>query len=143
VSLSTTTHINLRGDARAALEHYREVFGGEMTIATYADAGAASGPDDADLVLWGQVESADGFRVMAYDVPGHLPWEQGVNGYFVSVRGSDPAVVSARWAGLSAGEGASVVVPLGPAAWSPLYGMLRDRFGVVWVLDVAVAYDGT
>jgi PhnB protein len=34
------------------------------------------------------------------------------------------------------------VVPLAPAGWSPLYGMLRDRFGVVWVLDVAVAYDG-
>lgn len=142
MSLTTTTHINLRGQARAALEHYREVFGGELSIATYADAGASSGPHDADLVLWGQVESADGFRVMAYDVPAHLPWEQGTNAYFVSVRGTDQAVVAARWERLAAGAGAEVVVPLAPAGWSPLYGMLRDRFGVVWVLDVAVAYDG-
>jgi PhnB protein len=29
------------------------------------------------------------------------------------------------------------------AAWAPLYGMLKDRFGVTWVLDVATPYAGT
>lgn len=142
MALISTTHINLRGDARAALELYREVFGGELVVATYADAGAAQDAADADLVMWGQVATADGFRVMAYDVPAHLPWEPGQNAYFVSVRGDDADVVSARWAALAGAAGATVVVPLAPAAWSPLYGMVRDPFGVVWVLDVAVAYDG-
>lgn len=27
-----------------------------------------------------------------------------------------------------------------PAGWSPLHGMLTDRFGVTWVVDVAVRY---
>ncbi|WP_330182761.1 hypothetical protein OHB26_03315 [Nocardia sp. NBC_01503] len=35
------------------------------------------------------------------------------------------------------GAGAAVIQPLGPAGWAPLYGMLRDRFGVTGVLDVA------
>ncbi|RZK89178.1 MAG: VOC family protein, partial [Methylobacterium sp.] len=35
--------------------------------------------------------------------------------------------------------GASILQPLGASAWSPLYGMLTDRFGVTWVLDVMVA----
>lgn len=138
MSLTTTTHINLRGDARAALELYRSVFGGELTVVTYADAGVVQRPEEADQVMWGQVESPDGFRVMAYDVPTSLPWEAGRNAYFVSVRGASADVVTERWARLS--EGATVIVPLAPAGWAPLYGMLQDRFGVVWVLDVAAAY---
>ncbi|MCK2217829.1 hypothetical protein MF672_029130 [Actinomadura sp. ATCC 31491] len=34
------------------------------------------------------------------------------------------------------------VHPLGPAQWAPLYGMLKDRFGVTWVVDVAASADG-
>jgi PhnB protein len=84
--------------------------------------------------MWGQVAADNGFHVMAYDVPGRLPYEPGVNPVFVSVRGTDAGEITAYWNGLSAG--ATVVQDLGPAGWSPLYGMLRDRFGVVWVLDV-------
>ncbi len=38
-------------------------------------------------------------------------------------------------------EGSTVVVPLSPAAWAPLYGMLKDPYGVGWVLDVAIEYN--
>ncbi|MBX9244965.1 VOC family protein [Actinotalea ferrariae] len=138
MSISTTTHINLRGDARAALELYRSVFGGELTVVTYRDAQAVQDPSEADQVMWGQVVSADGFHVMAYDVPSSLPWEPGQNAYFVSVRGASAEEISERWERLSAD--ATVLVPLAPAGWAPLYGMLRDRFGVVWVLDVAATY---
>lgn len=39
MSIRTTTHLNFRGDARAALEFYQSVFGGQVTIATYGDFG--------------------------------------------------------------------------------------------------------
>lgn len=39
MSIQTTTHLNFRGDARAALELYRSVFGGHLVIRTYAEAG--------------------------------------------------------------------------------------------------------
>ncbi|MYR62389.1 VOC family protein, partial [Streptomyces sp. SID625] len=32
-----------------------------------------------------------------------------------------------------------VVEPLAASAWSAGFGMLTDRFGVTWVLDVAAA----
>ena len=38
MTITTTTHLNFRGDARAALEFYQSVFGGELTAVTYADA---------------------------------------------------------------------------------------------------------
>ena len=134
MSITTTPHLNFRGDARAALTFYQSVFGGELTAISYADAHSVGDPAEADQVMWGQVRGDNGIQVMAYDVPGRLPYEPGVNPVFVSVRGKDADEITAYWAGLA--EGAHVVADLAPAGWSPLYGMLKDRFGVVWVLDV-------
>ena len=85
--------------------------------------------------MWGQVTGESGFRVMAYDVPSHTSWNPGEIPFFVSVRGDATEEIARYWETLS--EGAVVVQPLAPAGWSPLYGMLKDRFGVTWVLDVA------
>jgi PhnB protein len=46
--------------------------------------------------------------------------------------------ITSYWKGLS--EGATTVQDLAPVSWAPLYGMLKDRFGVVWVLDVTADY---
>ncbi|GIG39153.1 VOC family protein [Cellulomonas phragmiteti] len=140
MTISTTTHLNFRGQAREALELYRGVFGGDLVAVTYAQAGAVTDPAEADQVMWGQVASAAGFRVMAYDVPAHTAHEPGVNAVFVSVRGTDADELRGCWDGLA--EGATVRVPLAEAAWSPLYGMLTDRFGVTWVLDLEVPWAG-
>ena len=135
MSISTTTHLNFRGDARTALEFYQSVFGGQIALVTYADAHSVSDPAEADQVMWGQVQAENGFHVMAYDVPGNQSYSPGDKPVFVSVRGADEHEISTFWKGLSAG--ATVIQDLGPAGWSPLYGMLKDRFGVTWVLDVA------
>ena len=138
VTITTTTHLNFRGDARAALELYRSVFGGEVALVTYQDAGSVPDPSEADQIMWGQVQGGSGIHVMAYDVPARLPWEQGRNAFFVSVRGTSVEEVTAYWQRLS--EGATVVQDLAPAGWAPLYGMLTDRFGVTWVLDVQAGF---
>ncbi|MFC5745621.1 VOC family protein [Actinomadura rugatobispora] len=139
MSISTVTHLNFRGDARAALGFYQSVFGGDMVTVTYKDAGNVQEPSEADQVMWGQVAAGSGFRVMAYDVPSQLPWHQGENAFFVSVRGDTAEEITAYWEKLS--DGATVVQPLGPAQWAPLYGMCKDRFGVTWVLDVVSEYN--
>ncbi|MEV5831185.1 VOC family protein [Spirillospora sp. NPDC052242] len=136
--VKAVTHLNFRGDARAALTFYQSVFGGDLAVVTYKDTGNVQDEADADNVTWGQVDAGNGFRVMAYDVPSALPWNQGENAFFVSVRGDDADEITAYWDKLA--DGATVVQPLGPAQWAPLYGMLKDRFGVTWVLDVATEY---
>jgi PhnB protein len=138
MSVSTTTHLNFRGDARAALEFYQSVFNGEITLVSYQDAQNVQDPSEADQIMWGQVADDNGFHVMAYDVPSRIPWNQGQNSYFVSVRGKSADEITSYWKGLS--EGATIVQDLAPVRWAPLYGMLKDRFGVVWVLDVTAGY---
>jgi len=139
MSITTTTHLNFRGDARQALEFYQSVFGGRITMVSYADAHNVTDRAEADQIMWGQVEAGNGFHVMAYDVPGNQSYSPGDKPVFVSVRGKDGEEITTYWKGLA--EGATVIQELGPAGWAPLYGMLQDRFGVIWVLDVAVDYN--
>lgn len=138
MTIKTSTHLNFRGQARDALAFYQSVFGGDLMIATHAQAYPSFPPEEADLVAFGQVESADGFRIMAYDVPAARPYDAGIAPVFVSVRGTDTDQLTRYWAGLA--EGANIIQPLAPSGWSPLFGMLTDRFGITWVLDIAVAY---
>ena len=138
MTIKTTTHLNFRGQARDALAFYHSVFGGQQMLITYKDAGAVQDPAEADQIMWGQVTSEAGFSVMAYDVPSRLPYAPGEISVFVSVRGDGADEITDYWTKLS--QGATIVQDLAPAGWSPLYGMLKDKFGVTWVLDVAVAY---
>lgn len=138
MTVQTTTHLNFRGDARTALEFYHSVFGGHLMVVTYENARNVQHPSEADQVMWGQVAADNGFRIMAYDVPSRLSWEPGEIPFFVSVRGKAADEISSYWEKLS--QGAIIVNPLAPANWSPLYGMLRDRFGITWVLDVEAPY---
>ena len=138
MSITTTTHLNFRGDARAALEFYRSVFGGEIAIATHQQGYGTTDPAEAELVAWGQVLAENGFHVMAFDVPASQSYDAGDKPVYVSIRGTDHDEITGYWKGLS--DGATIVQDLAPSGWTPLYGMLTDRFGVTWVLDVAVAY---
>lgn len=134
MTLATVTHLNFRGQAREALRFYRSVFGGELTIVTFADAHSVGEPSEAEQVMWGQVSSDDGFRIMAFDVPSSRPWSPGEDPFFVSLSSPVAAEITARWEGLRAGG--TVLEPLAASPWAPLYGKVRDRFGVVWVLTV-------
>ncbi len=137
MTVQATTHLNFRGQAREALGFYQSVFGGELTIVTYGDLGAAQEPTQATQVMWGQVASAHGFRIMAYDVQSETSWHPGENAFYVSIRGDTADEIERYWATLC--DGATVLQPLGPAAWSPRYGMLKDRLGITWIMDVAAA----
>ena len=135
MSIQTTTHLNFRQQAREALAFYQSVFGGEVLIATHAQAYPSFPPEEADLVAFGQLESAEGVRIMAYDVPAARPYDAGIAPVFVSVRGTDNDELTRYWAALA--EGATIIQPLAPSGWAPLFGMLTDRFGITWVLDIA------
>ncbi|MFD6445058.1 VOC family protein [Promicromonospora sp. NPDC060204] len=159
MSISTVAHLNFHGQARAALELYHSVFGGQLLVTTYGDLGMPAGLPDAGKVVFGQVVADNGFRVMAYDVPGDAPagppapeapaapTTRRENGttitsepFFLSVRGESVDEVAALWEGLA--DGATIVEPYAPTQWAPAFGMLTDRFGVTWVLDVANSIEG-
>ncbi|MGW6929873.1 VOC family protein [Lentzea sp. NPDC054927] len=151
MSLNAVPHLNFRGQAREALEFYRSVFGGQLAVVTYGDFGMPAEVPGARNVVFGEVVADNGFRVMAYDVPGAdepiatgeptTRREQGTTiteePFFLSVRGESVDEVAPIWDGLA--DGATVIEKFGPAQWAPAFGMLADRFGVTWIVDVAAA----
>lgn len=132
MSVTTTAHINFRGDARAALEFYQSVFGGDAAIATYADIQAVESPEQ---VSFGRLNAPNGFDIMAYDVQPSKDYDPGQNPFYVTLQGSDSDEITGLWEGLSDGA-TTTLIPLGPAPFAPLYGMLTDRFGVTWIVGV-------
>ncbi|HEY2061149.1 MAG TPA: VOC family protein [Amycolatopsis sp.] len=152
MSLNAVAHLNFHGEAREALEFYQSVFGGQLTTATYADFGMPADLPGATNIVFGQVAAENGFQVMAYDVPGSpapvapgVPSTRRENGttiteepFFLSVSGESIEEVTPVWEGLA--KGATVIEAFGPAQWAPAFGMLADRFGVTWIVNVAAAH---
>ncbi len=133
MSVSTTTHVNFRGQAREALEFYKSVFGGEISIATYADIHAVEEPAQADHVAFGRVDAPNGFTVMAYDVQPSKGYDPGENPFYITLQGTAGDEIQALWDALS-DSATTVLIPLAPAPFAPLYGMLTDRYGVTWIV---------
>lgn len=138
MSVTTTTHLNFRGQAREALDLYATIFGGQVVAYTYADAHVDVDDAIGGQLMWGGLEAPNGFSVMAFDVPPARPFNRGTDAVFVSVRSDNPDEITRCFDVLA--EGATIRTPLGPAPWgAPLYAMLNDRFGITWVMDVTPA----
>lgn len=151
MTIQTTTHLNFRGDARAALEFYQSVFGGHLVINTYADFGMPAELPGADSVVFGLVVAENGFRVMGYDIPGQTVGSIAGGGstrrennttvtdqsVFVSIGSDSLDELRGHWDALAVD--AVIVEPLAASAWSADFGMLTDRFGVTWSVSVTPA----
>jgi PhnB protein len=149
MTATLTPHLNFDGNAREALIFYAEAFGTEAAIRTYGEFGMPAELPDADKVVWGQVATRDGVRIMAFDVPtqqadgaapqpGATRRKNGVTitdqSYFLALSSSTLEDATALWDAL--GAGATVLEPLAASAWSAGFGMLTDPFGVTWIIDV-------
>ncbi len=125
-------YLSFANDARKAMEFYRGVFGGELTVSTFGEAGMGSGPD-ADKVMHAQLETPTGYTLMASDSPEGMPHSSGSQ-ISVSLSGDDEAL-RGYFARLA--EGGSVTMPLEKQMWGDEFGMLVDPFGIAWMVNIS------
>jgi PhnB protein len=94
---------------------------------------------ERDLVMHGQIDTPAGFTLMASDVPSHMDYATGTNQFSVSLSGrsGDDAELRGYWQKLS--EGATIDEPLATAPWGATFGMLTDRFGIHWVVNISAS----
>jgi PhnB protein len=125
-------YIGFDGTARQALEFYRDVFGGELTLSTYGETGGAA-PGDENKVMHGQLETPSGFTLMGSDAPAGMPRDEG-SSISVSLSG-DTDDLRGYFTKLS--EGGSVIMPLEKQMWGDEFGMCVDQFGIQWMVNVS------
>ncbi len=126
-------YISFQDTAREALEFYQQVFGGELVINTFGEYGDPDAPI-ANLVMHGQLETPNGFTLMGADTPPGMDYTPGTT-MTVSLSGDDAELLQGYWDQLS--TGGSVSVPLERQMWGDTFGMVVDRFGTPWMVNIA------
>jgi PhnB protein len=119
---------------REAFERYQQIFGGELSVMTMAEApeGEAMPGASPDSVMHAAVTVGDS-TLMGSDDPtgGGGP----VKGASVAYTAPDASEAKRIFDALS--EGGTVTMPFSETFFSSGFGMCTDRFGIPWMVDTA------
>ena len=134
---SLNPYISFKNNARSAMEFYQSVFGGDLDLSTFGSfEGMVDDPSEQDLIMHAQLTTPDGFILMGADTPSRMDYVAPA-GVSVSVSGDDEQKLESFWAGLA--DGGAVVMPFEVPPWGGRFGMLRDKFGVEWMIAYSPA----
>ncbi len=136
MTTTLNSYIHFNGNAREAMAFYQSVFGGEVLSSTYGEAAS----DDMlaeeamkDKLMHAHLHGAT-IELMGSDTPSGMDTAEGSR-ITLSINGNDEAEQRGYWEKLS--DGAHILVPLDKAPWGDIFGMLTDKFGVNWMVDIA------
>lgn len=124
-------YLSFRDEARDAMEFYRSVFGGDLSVSTFAEFHAGDTGEE-NKVMHAALETPDGLVLMGADTPNsmELPSSSRIS---VSLSGEDENQLRGYWDKLS--DGGQVTMPFERAPWGDLFGMCLDKYGIAWMVD--------
>jgi len=118
--------LNFDGNAKQAADFYSMVFESPIVqVQTYADAQI---PGFEDKILYAEIHIG-GTKVMLSDCPPQITHKPGEN--FIMSYSNDCFDDLKKIFGLLA-EGGAISAPLEKTFFSELYGMVVDKFGIIW-----------
>ncbi len=127
-------YISFKDNARQAMEFYKTVFGGKLEMRTFKEYHASQNPREDDNIMHSVLEADNGIIFMASDTPSGMEHRAGAS-ISMSLTGDNEAELKAYFNKLSAGG--TVRMPLEKAPWGDTFGMLTDKFGVEWLVNIA------
>ena len=130
-------YLFFEGTCEEALGFYREALGAEVDMLIRYDESPEAPPPGMVPEGWDKKVMHASFRIgetelMASDGCTGSP---AFAGFSLSLTVPDAAAADRVFDALA--DGGKVEMPLGETFWSPRFGMLRDRFGVGWMVNVA------
>ena len=126
-------YLSFKDNARQAIEFYKTVFGGKLTMSTFKEYQASKDPSEDNKIMHAQLEAENGITLMASDTPNGMEYRPGTN-ISVSLSGDNEAELKSYFNKLSAGG--TVIMPLEKAAWGDMFGMCTDKFGIGWMVNI-------
>lgn len=129
-------YISFAGNARQAMEFYEQVFGGTLQLNTFGEFGSE---EQSEGIMHGMLETPSGYTIMGADNPPGQPHQPG-NNISVSLSGDDAKELRGYWEKLA--DGGTVTVPLEKQMWGDEFGMVIDKFGIAWMVNISDASAG-
>jgi PhnB protein len=130
MTVNVNPYLTFDGNCREAMEFYRTVLGGELTVNTFGEFG---GPAEvADKVMHAMLLGGLG-TLMASDTAPGMPFAPG-NTMTISVSGAEGDGLEDVWSKVSAGG--EVFVPFEKQMWGDVFGQCADKYGVPWMVNV-------
>ena len=127
-------YISFKGNAREAMEFYETVFGGKLVMSTYKEFNASQDPSEDNKLMHSMLEASNGITLMGADTPNSMEHRPGTS-VSISLSGDNEEELSAYFERLSAGG--TIRQSLVKAPWGDTFGMLTDKFGVEWMVNIA------
>jgi PhnB protein len=84
------------------------------------------------------LEGENGITFMAADTPNRMEYKAGTN-FGMSLSGDNEAELRGYFERLTVGG--NVTMPLGKAPWGDVFGMLTDKFGVSWLVNISETHE--
>lgn len=126
-------YLNFNGNAREAMEFYKSVLGGTLTVSTYKEGGMNHNPAEDNKIMHAMLITDDGITLMGADSPEGWEFVVGTN-VSMSLSGENTEVLTGYFDKLS--EGGNVREPLKQAPWGDTFGMLIDKYGIRWMVNI-------
>jgi PhnB protein len=128
-------YIGFKDNAREAMEFYKGIFGGKLEMHTFDEYDMpGQDPAEAKKIMHAMLQADNGITFMAADTPSIMGYRPGAN-VSMSLSGDNDQELSAYFDALA--EGGSVNIPLDQAPWGDKFGMLTDKFGINWMVNIA------
>lgn len=127
-------YLSFRDNAREAMEFYQTVFGGELRMQTFGDFHASQDPAEDNKIMHAMLTADNGIVFMAADTPNSMEYHPGSN-ISMSLSGDNEAELAGYYEKLLVGG--TLGMPLEKAPWGDTFGMLTDKFGVSWLVNIA------
>ncbi len=127
-------YISFKGNAREAMEFYKTVFGGTLVMNTFKEAGVPHDPSEDNNIMHAMLEADNGITFMSADTPSGMKLTPGTS-ISISLSGDNEEELRGYWDKLSVGG--TIHQPLVTAPWGDTFGMLADRFGIEWMVNIS------
>ena len=126
-------YIAFKDNTRQVMEFYQSVFGGELKMNTFKEFNASMSPADDNLIMHAELKAGNGLMLMASDTSERMEYKPGTN-ISMSLSGENADELRGYFNKLSAGG--MVSMPLEKQVWGDVFGMVTDKFGVGWMVNI-------
>ena len=131
-------YLNFNGTCQEAMEFYKSVFGGKLEMTNYLDGGMSQSADDEKFIMHAMLEAENGITFMASDGKSNASSDTEAS-IQMSLSGDNTDELSGYFNKLS--SGGTITEPLVEAPWGDTFGMLTDKFGINWMVNIAGKHD--